>query len=170
MAQDTGSSGNVSEISSRLELFVDNHLIDRLAGTELMLHRPAPQDVSLVFDRPWEGNACGHFTVFRDGDIYRMYYRGAHTVYRTDERAETPKPRVVCYVESTDGLNWTRPSLGLVEWEGSKDNNIIWTGEGSNNFVPFKEANPNAEPDALYGGVSVSGHRSASRHRAAEVP
>lgn len=152
---DTGSGGNVVQVGSRLELFVDRHLIDRMHGAELVLHSPAPQEVSLVFDRPWEGNACGHFTVFRDGDTYKMYYRGAHTVYRTGERAEMPKPRVVCYAESSDGLNWTRPSLGLVEFEGSADNNIIWTGEGSNNFVPFKDANPDAEPDAVYKAVMV---------------
>jgi hypothetical protein len=30
-----------------------------------------------------------------------------------------------CYWESTDGKTWTRPKLGLVEFEGSKENNLI---------------------------------------------
>lgn len=155
MTQQTGSSDSAYQVGSDLELFVDHHLIDRMFGAELLLHHPAPQEVSLVCDQSWEGNACGHFTVFRDGDIYKMYYRGADTIYRTGERAEMPKPRVVCYAESADGLNWTRPPLGLVEFEGSKDNNIVWEGEGSNNFVPFKDANPDAEPDALYKAIMV---------------
>ncbi len=154
-SQVSGSGNNIYQIGSRLELFVDRHNIDRMAGAELVLHHPDPQEVSLICDQPWEGNACGHFTVFQDNDIYRMFYRGAHTVYRMGERAETPKQRVVCYAESTDGLTWTRPSLGLVEWEGSQDNNIVWEGEGANNFVPFKDDNPNVDPDATYKAVIV---------------
>jgi len=30
-----------------------------------------------------------------------------------------------CYWESTDAMTWTRPQLGLIEFEGSKDNNLI---------------------------------------------
>ena len=31
-----------------------------------------------------------------------------------------------CYAESDDGVFWLRPSLGLVEYQGSKDNSILW--------------------------------------------
>ena len=30
-----------------------------------------------------------------------------------------------CYLESTDGIIWSRPKLGLVDYKGSKDNNLI---------------------------------------------
>ena len=73
MTQQTGSSDSAYQVGSDLELFVDHHLIDRMFGAELLLHHPAPQEVSLVCDQSWEGNACGHFTVFRDGDVYKMY-------------------------------------------------------------------------------------------------
>ena len=33
-----------------------------------------------------------------------------------------------------------KPELGLEEFAGSKKNNIIWTGYGSHNFSPFKDA------------------------------
>ncbi len=69
------------EIGSRLELMVDDFLIARLSGgAALRLNRPVPREVALVTDRPWEGNACTSFAVFRDGDIYRMYYLGRHFV------------------------------------------------------------------------------------------
>ena len=29
------------------------------------------------------------------------------------------------YAESDDGINWEKPSLGLQEWKGSKDNNLV---------------------------------------------
>ena len=74
-------------IGSRLELFVDDHLIERFSGAELRLHRPEPQNVVLRFDAPWEGNTCGYVTVFQDGDIYRMYYRGSGHNY-VDAQAE----------------------------------------------------------------------------------
>lgn len=35
---------------------------------------------------------------------------------------------VVSYAESDDGFKWRKPSLGLFEWQGSKDNNIALDG------------------------------------------
>ena len=151
-AQDSGL-----EIGSRLELFVDGALIEETRGeARLELRRPTPREVVLETDRSWEGNACGHFTVFQDDGRYRMYYRGSHFV--TGETLTRPHREVVCYAESLDGIHWYRPSLGLVEFEGSKANNIILDqlpiGGTVHNFVPFKDANPAAAPDARYKAVS----------------
>ena len=144
----------VADIGSRLELFVDDWLIDRIDGAALTLHRPVPQDVALVSDRPWEGNDIGYVTVFKDGDLYRMYYRGSLTDYTPGEIIS--HHMVVCYAESGDGINWERPSLGLVEFQGSKDNNIIWDGVGSSTFAVLKDANPDCEPDARYKALAAS--------------
>ena len=38
-----------------------------------------------------------------------------------------PEPRYLCYAESKDGIHWEKPNLGLVEYNGLKDNNIIWS-------------------------------------------
>jgi hypothetical protein len=142
-------------IGSRLELFVDDHLIDRMAGASLALHRPTPQDVALTFDRPWEGNSCNYPSVIKDGETYRMYYRGMQVDYTQGDM--TVQHQNVCYAESSDGINWERPSLGLVEFTGSTDNNIIWDGVGSNTFAVFKDANPDCEPDAKFKALA-SGH------------
>lgn len=37
----------------------------------------------------------------------------------------------ICYAESADGLKWTKPELGLVEFQGSKKNNILLRHRGS---------------------------------------
>ena len=37
---------------------------------------------------------------------------------------------VMCLATSEDGIHWERPSLGLVEFDGSTDNNILPTKEG----------------------------------------
>ena len=140
------------DIGSSLELFVDDHLIERLSGAELRLHRPEPQNVMLRFDAPWEGNTCGYVTVFQDGDIYRMYYRGSGHNY-VDAQAEYHQ-QYYCYAESRDGIEWRKPSLGLFEFEGSTDNNIVLDEEPfTHNFTPFKDANPDCRPEEVYKGV-----------------
>src|SRR5580704_8893926 len=70
------------KIGSQRELFVDDTLVERLAGkADLRLHHPTPQNVAFVTDEAWEGNATNYVTVFQDGDKYRMYYRGSHFSY-----------------------------------------------------------------------------------------
>ena len=67
------------DIGTRRELFVEDGLIDSLSGeAELRLHHPIPREVAIVHDAPWEGSGSGYHTVFQDGDLYRMYYRGLH--------------------------------------------------------------------------------------------
>jgi len=134
-------------LGSRRELFVDDFLIDRLEGAKLDLKKPIPREVAIVHDAPWEGNTSAYHTVFRDGNIVRMYYRGSHF---DKESKEDPHPQWVCYAESYDGITWTKPHLNLFEYDGSKKNNIVWTGTGSHNFAPFKDPNAEAGEDALY--------------------
>lgn len=135
-------------IGSRLEPFVDEHLIDRLTGSaRLQVQQPQARDVAIVADAPWEGNTSAYFVIFRDADRYRLYYRGTHW----DEAEKKPAHReVTCYAESTDGLRFTKPELGLFDFGGSKANNIVWDGEGAHCFTPFRDTNPNCPPDSRY--------------------
>ena len=157
------AAADAINIGSRLELFVDDFLVDKLVGgARRVLHRPIPRDVALDRTKPWEGNASGYTSVFRDGDLYRMYYRGLHIAYRDGEYEATNR-EVVCYAESHDGIHWKRPRLGLVESHGSKENNIIWDGVGSHNFTVFKDSNPacprGSRYKALGGGRAEGGLR-----------
>jgi len=117
------------DIGSRRELFVDDHVIEKIEGdARLELQEPVPREVVLVTDKPWEGNTSAYYTVFRDKDasgedILRMYYRGSG--YDREIRDKTHR-QVTCYAESKDGIHWTRPNLGLFEFEGSTENNIVW--------------------------------------------
>ena len=157
-------------VGERLELFVDRHLIDEITGdAELKMHRPEPREVVLVTGEPWEGNTCAYYTIFedsRDGKpLYRMYYRGSHWIVETKKASH---PEVVCYAESNDGIKWVKPKLGLFEFNGSKENNIVWNGVGTHNFTVFKDKNPNCQPDARYKAIArgrslVKGDK-ASKH------
>ncbi|MCH2124113.1 MAG: hypothetical protein MK165_04940 [Pirellulaceae bacterium] len=140
----------VTPIATRRELFVEKTLIAQLSGgARLQLHQPTPREIVLVCDRPWEGSTCAYMKVFRDADLYRMYYRGSDGLY-TQEGFRSLHPEVACYAESRDGIHWTKPELGLVEFEGSKKNNIIWKGSGSHNFAPFLDTNPDCPQDERY--------------------
>lgn len=140
------------DLGSHRELFVDRMLIESASNVELRLHEPVPGEVALVFDAPWEGNSCGYVTVFQDGDIFRMYYRGGAQTFRGDPPAHE---HTTCYAESTDGVHWSKPNLSLLEFGGSKENNILWMGEASHNFVPFKDGNPTCPPEARYKAVAL---------------
>ena len=137
-------------IGSRLELFVDNFLIDQAEGVEQVLQTPIPREVALVFDRPWEGMASAYHTIMRDesAGLYRAYYRGMDF----KEGHE-----VTCYAESANGLTWTRPALDLYEYNGSRQNNIIWKhptslkqGRTAHNFTPFVDTRPGVPADQRY--------------------
>jgi hypothetical protein len=146
-------------IGDRRELFLDNLMVDRLeGGAQRVFHKPVPREVVIKFDRPWEGNACAFVTVLKDGDRYRMYYR-AENDPNTAGGENRGNGSFDCYAESSDGIHWTRPSLGLAEFHGSKDNNIlpklsVTEGWRLETLIPFRDENPAATPDALYKGVA----------------
>jgi len=135
------------DIGSRLEPFMDDALIERFDGTELRLHRPRSANVAMTFDEPWEGPASGYVGVFKDGHRYRMYYRGC--------RANPKGHQYTCYAESLDGIQWTKPDLGLFEVNGSNHNNIVLTGPASHCFAAFKDGNPEAPEAERYKAISA---------------
>jgi hypothetical protein len=46
---------SVVDLGTRLELFADGRLVERLEGASLRLHAPQPVGEALRFDAPWEG-------------------------------------------------------------------------------------------------------------------
>jgi len=147
----------VLDIGSRRELFVDPFLIDSLDGVERRLHHPQPGESVLAFDQPWEGRYSGYVTVFRDGDRLRMYYRGLPLA-----GADGSSNEVTCYAESVDGVNWTKPELGLYEVSGTMANNVVLADLApySHNFAPFLDVRPGVPDDERYkalAGTSKTG-------------
>jgi hypothetical protein len=155
------------DIGGRLELFVDEHLADRLEGdAKLHLHKPKGGEVVLTHDKPWEDSSMAYFSALRDGDLYRMYYRGFH-----HGKGEQARGEPMCYAESKDGIHWVKPNLGLFAYNGSADNNIVLGGDGKRfpatrkwrgrlgmetglgwrgDMAPFTDTNPAAKADGRY--------------------
>ncbi|MBI3462852.1 MAG: hypothetical protein HY000_07295 [Planctomycetes bacterium] len=155
-------NGEPLAIGGRLELFVDDWLIDRSEGVGLVLHKPIPREIVLQIDQPWERiweeqpeaerkeqiargvwngpTPFGFTSIMKDGDLFRLYY----TWDRSDE------PSLTGYAESRDGVHWTKPALGIVEFRGSKANNLVWSEHKMWAFAPFRDANPRAKPEERY--------------------
>ncbi|NLG26691.1 MAG: hypothetical protein GX557_02190 [Chloroflexi bacterium] len=133
-------------IGSRLELFVDDWLIERLEGLSLRLQSPTPREVVLKLDAPWEGPNSYDPIVFRDGDLYRLYYRGGG-----DELDRT------CFAESRDGVHFTRVRVGAVEYAGSRENNIVIDGDyGGHAVCVFRDGNPLAPAGQRYKATGLA--------------
>ncbi len=154
-----GASGRdgAIELGQRRELMVDRFLIDRMSGgANLRAHEPRDEGQAFAFDEPWEGPFCGYVTLIRDGRFLRAYYRGKAS--GVADGAE----EVTCVAESSDGIQWTKPKLGLVRIRGSSDNNVILAQipQLLHNFAPVLDNNPAAAPDQRYkalGGTVRSG-------------
>jgi len=156
------NNGPIS-ISSRLELFVDDWLIDRLCGAERRLHHPVPQEVSMVFDRPWEGNHSAGMSVLRaDDGIFRLYYKAGR--YGTPEYLDSAvdwvdtRKTFGCYIESSDGITWARPSVGVIEVAGTRENNVVLTeetgGSWPGDIAPFEDTRAGVPPEERYKGIA----------------
>jgi len=81
-----------------------------------LVAQPAKRFGPLIKQKhPWEKKGISFLTVLKDGGIYKAW--------GPCEDAEAK--RRMAYYESKDGINWTRPELGIVEYKGSKKNNLI---------------------------------------------
>jgi len=71
-------------------------------------------------------NVAYYGTVKKVGDEFWMWYLGQGPV--EDEDADQPWFQRVCLAKSSDGYNWQRPDLGLIEYNGDTHNNLIDLG------------------------------------------
>lgn len=142
------------ELGTRRELFWDDYLVNTEKSTaKLCLHRLEKKELVMDFNMPWEGDGCSYFQIVKNGDSYRMYY-GAGQI----DKAGDITYMKICFVESKDGKTWVRPKLGLHEFEGSRDNNIILVREAPlefDNFFVFIDTNPNCPPEEKWKGIGM---------------
>lgn len=149
----------IIRIGSRRELFWDEYLLDtRQTTAQLRLHPPQEREIVMDHDSPWEGDGCDFHCILKDDGLYRMYYLGWEMLSQ-DAAKHVPRPIVVCYAESRDGKTWVKPKLGICEFAGSRENNIILDGATAkfDNFSVFKDMNPACPATERYKGVGLDG-------------
>lgn len=109
-------SGPALDVGDRKQLMLDGRFIADSTGVALAMNQPQKLGVVLdSSDAPWEYGPGGFFRVLEYEGRLRLYYG-----------AFTKGGQSLALAESDDGLHWTRPSLGIVAVEGSRDNNLLY--------------------------------------------
>ena len=107
-------------IGSDRQLLLDRRLIDELQDARQVLHQPMRRNAAVRIDHPWEEGGLAYAVLFKDGDRFRAWYRCIpHADNNKTDRACT------AYVESSDGITWHKPELGLIDFQGSTANNLV---------------------------------------------
>ncbi len=111
-AAESARSERVLEVGSRRQVFIDGRFLAESRDVELVMHPPIRTgEHTLVPDRPWEADGLGTYcTVMKTGETYHLWY---------------PADQGLCYARSADGIRWEKPNLGLADYKGSRDNNIV---------------------------------------------
>ena len=143
-------------------------------SADFCVGEPIKREVVMTADKPWEDRKIHYAHVFKDGDVYKMYYlthyMSADNMDERDMQGVNPEKTTVyfsntfiCYAESKDGLHWVKPDLGLCSYHGSKENNIILRsidlpelGDFFDNFFVFKDTNPACRKEERYKALAYS--------------
>jgi len=105
-------------------LFLDDRFIEEMSGLTRRFHQPVKcaRNPVIRADRSWEGQAAfvdtGLVIYDQRERLFKAWYQGG-ACYGPDDGSN------MCYATSSDGIQWDKPSLGQVEFEGSRDNNIV---------------------------------------------
>lgn len=143
-------------------LMLDRRLLSPqgMANLKLEVSQPVKDEEHnplFTEDRPWEvriDNGYPNVLYDREAGCYRCYY----TLFIEDEdsRMAGPEERArrdyiprpdrapgLAYAESADGIHWEKPSLGLTDWHGSRENNIIFPyAHGTGVMLDERETDP----------------------------
>jgi hypothetical protein len=105
--------------------FMDD-LMDDWWDCRRTVHQPVkhPANPLLKVAKPWEGYGPMGGTILKDPAT------GRFRLWSFIEYFGTKRPSYGIYYESSDGLHWERPDLGLVDWDGNTANNLFYGGQG----------------------------------------
>ena len=116
-------------------LFVDDYRIEQMTAAKRVLNRPEKHAANPILrgEHPWEAKGLyGHCLYDRERRLFRLWYTayGSGVVGTRVLGHDNPPSNVlesyICYAESEDAVHWRRPHAGIVEYNGRKDNNIVF--------------------------------------------
>lgn len=111
---------------------------------------------NVIYDPKYQVFRCYYTLCTRDEDSASA---GKAERARRDYRPGPGRIASLGYAESKDGVHWTKPALGLVEFEGSRDNNLLFRyAHGTGVFLDGEEQDP-ARRYKLVTKVEYSGGR-----------
>jgi len=102
--------------------FADDHFIAAAIGVErtITVAKKLPEPV-IRGDKPWQQNPYTYGSVIYDDEqgIYKAWYQSIN--------ADFPVQTPILYATSKDGRKWEFPNLGIIEVNGSTNNNMVMT-------------------------------------------
>ena len=105
---------------SRRYSFVDMRGVREIQGLIHKFHPAKKYGEPVLFpERPYEQEGTEAACVLYDGGRFRMWYLTWGKI-----PGFQGNPDIVAYAESSDGIHWEKPDLGLLELNGSKKNNL----------------------------------------------
>lgn len=121
-------SPTINEVSvNQPVLFLDDRFISEQIGLKRHMGGLVKWPGNPIFKPrfPWEGRCTiiwGSVLWDATEGLFKMWYEAYNPI--------DPHPcHRICYATSNDGIDWDRPSLGLIEWQGSRDNNMVHIGD-----------------------------------------
>ncbi len=123
-------------VGSAKQVFIDGRFIESSHEVELVVNRPRiTGEMLLVPEHPWESGWIGDYlSVIQEGARIHMWYDSSDRQAITDTKNGMTG---VAYAFSTDGgATWTKPKLGVIEYAGSRENNLV--KDGVHGFQVFR--------------------------------
>ena len=110
-------------------LFLDDYGIERGEGLERKMGKPVKHQDNPIFtpQKPWEGICVimwGSLVWDKTDNQFRMWYEVANPI-----APSIPDQTLLCHAVSQDGIHWQRPDTGLYDYQGSRNNNIVYRAE-----------------------------------------
>jgi hypothetical protein len=122
-------------IGKNRQLFFDNKIIEKVQDITRTFHSPAAEKQPLLqADKPWEKItyfAAGNYHVIRGTDgLWRCWYGiwdyDPELFAKTQDWYDLDVSFLrLCYAESKDGVNWTKPLFDMNKVDGEKTNIIL---------------------------------------------
>jgi hypothetical protein len=141
----------IRDVATRKQLFIDHRFIARSSGVKLVANQPTLAGPALDPGPPgsWDDGKVTWGQVAEDKGILKMWAGGFSAKALKGDWQELEVHMPMGYATSKDGIHWTKPKLGLFEWEGRKDNNITCLDLG------YIMIDPNAAPAERYKMLST---------------
>lgn len=148
IAAGAARAGLFDETKATTFFAFDDVSIPHTQNLRLEMRQPERHPANPVVKRGAPGTPDAHGvqfygSVIKDGGRYRMWY----VAFDDDAKSKAPSARWrAAYAESADGLHWVKPTLGLVDYRGGVENNLVDVG-GEWGFVNLKVIKDDADPD-----------------------
>ncbi|MSU65626.1 MAG: hypothetical protein EXS38_05905 [Opitutus sp.] len=119
---------------------LDSRVVEQAEGVKLTVGQVQKHPANPLFaeEKPWEvrfDNLYPNVVFDVRARLYRCWYSPFTLDPSTTETSRTQRATVpyqphdremgICYATSRDGVHWEKPALGLIEFNGSKANNLV---------------------------------------------